>query len=221
MLKTVFIANMEAKELSELRLRFPQWIEVRIADTLVPEPFPDDIQSMSIDMDANLADRFDTDYVLVFQDDGFPLRPGLEKFLGKYDYYGSPLRSITPIQHLKGMLTHVWPSNGGFSLRSRNCCLWANKLFREHYAMKTYRRSFCEDIFYTSTLPRHHAEYRKYVRIAPATSAHHFSFEGFNMNNDLKPGASCPFGFHSSRGFSFLYRNRILPAELIVPGLEP
>lgn len=221
MLKTVFVANIPAKALMGLRERHPRWVDIRIIDTLVAEPFPDDINSMSLDMDANLADHFETDYVLIFQDDGFPLRPGLERFLGRYDYYGSPLRSMNFVQFLKGTFTGVWPSNGGFSLRSRKCCELANRIFRERYAGRSYSRRFCEDIFYSAFLPRRHKNYRRNITIAPFTHSRHFSFEGFNKDNDLKPRSPCPFGFHSSRGFAYLYRNHILPSGLVFPDLAP
>lgn len=220
LLKTVFVANMEAPEFRELSARFPGLIETRIAPDLIPEG-SEDIHSMSLDMDAHLAERFDTDYVLIFQDDGFPLRPGLEAFLGKHDYYGSPSRTINLLQWIKGKVTGAWPSNGGFSLRSRKCCEMGNLLFRRYYSGSSYSPSLCEDVFFSSVLPRRFKEYRKNVSIAPFTASRHFSFEGFNVKNDIRPGGACPFGFHSSRGFAYLYRNRILPSELLVPGLEP
>lgn len=221
MLKTVFVSNIKSDALVALQSQHPRWIEIKITDTLIPEPSPDDIHSMSLDMNAHLSEHFNTDYVLVFQDDGFPVRPGLERFLGKYDFYGSPLRSINPIQFVKGHITGAWNSNGGFSLRSRKCCLLANRLFQENFAGTPYRQSWCEDIFYTSYLPRHFKEYRRNVRIAPFTAARHFSFEGFNRNNDIRGRKDvCPFGFHSARGFAYLYRNRILPEHMIFPDLR-
>jgi hypothetical protein len=56
---------------------------------------------------------------MIIQDDGFPIRHGIEKeFLGKYDYVGAPW-SDTPVNEaLKTIANPMLVGNGGYSLRN-------------------------------------------------------------------------------------------------------
>lgn len=59
----------------------------------------------------HLSDYFDTEFVLLINDDGFVINPHLwqDEFL-KYDYIGAPWKAHYP---------HARVGNGGFSLRSK------------------------------------------------------------------------------------------------------
>jgi len=67
-----------------------------------------------------LGTYVDTEHVLVFQWDGYPLNPHLweDEFL-QYDYIGSPWLKH---QHRKLRSSPYQVGNGGFSLRSRKLC---------------------------------------------------------------------------------------------------
>ena len=93
-------------------------VEIQIEPSLKPG----DIQSMSNDCNGKLHTRFNTPYVLIVQDDGYPLRSGLEKFVGKYDFIGAPyIRDVWWKNLICGVMG-CWVQNGGLSLRSKRIC---------------------------------------------------------------------------------------------------
>lgn len=63
----------------------------------------------------SLSDFVDTDYCILFQDDGFPLNPECwrEEFL-EYDYVGAPISEHMGIMYKEEMI-----GGGGFTLRSK------------------------------------------------------------------------------------------------------
>lgn len=63
----------------------------------------------------NLSDFVNTDYCILFQDDGFPLNPDLwrNEFL-EYDYVGAPITKDMGILYKEEMI-----GGGGFTLRSK------------------------------------------------------------------------------------------------------
>lgn len=63
----------------------------------------------------NLSDYVDTDYCILFQDDGFPLNPEhwRDEFL-EYDYVGAPITENMNIPYKEEMI-----GGGGFTLRSK------------------------------------------------------------------------------------------------------
>lgn len=56
----------------------------------VDKSLPGGIRCLSLDCIQNMHRRVDSEYVLGIHGDGFPLRPGLECFVGSYDYIGAP-----------------------------------------------------------------------------------------------------------------------------------
>jgi len=81
------------------------------------------INDYNIWCQTKLADSFNTDFVLVFQDDGFPIHPdNWKNEFYEYDYIGAPWP-----------LYIGWPKenfqvgNGGFSLRSKKICTRVQK----------------------------------------------------------------------------------------------
>ena len=74
-------------------------------------------RDLNRDAILNLAGRFDTEYVLSFQNHAFPLRPGLEAFLEKYDYIGAPWVFGKDDWITRFLLRHRYDvGNGAFSL---------------------------------------------------------------------------------------------------------
>lgn len=195
-MKTVLVVNELNKEVEQFRDTYPDWVSVQVEPTLTPG----NVDAMSIDCNSKLYTRFQTPYVLIVQDDGFPLRPGLRRFLGQADYFGSPFRR----RNLKGRLAYLLlrdcPGNGGFSLRTQKICRLAAEYWHKHYAGKPFGPEQVEDIFYSQTLPRRFLKYRFAVRMADPLTASDFSYDGCVPEN-LIPS---PFGFHSARAFETL-----------------
>lgn len=121
----------------------------------------------------------DTEFVLIFQYDGFVLNPQAwsDDFL-KYDYIGAPWA------HLGKLVV----GNGGFSLRSKKLLLWLGHHWREVSA-----RINPEDVF-ISNFARPYLE-KAGMRFAPEDVAARFSKEG-NRHSVVWNGE---FGFHGAR----------------------
>ena len=85
MMKSVIVTDKPTAEVLAFAEKFP-CVEIQVEPSLIPG----NLYTMSADCDGKFAERFSTDYLMVIQDDGFPLRPGVEEFLGKWDFIGSP-----------------------------------------------------------------------------------------------------------------------------------
>lgn len=201
-MKTVIVSHEITPPVTEFANRFPGLVEVQVEPSLKSRP-PGDVDSMSTDCNANLHKRFSTPEVLIVQDDGFPLRPHLEQFTGRFDFVGSPMRRPYWFVQILGRLLRDWPCNGGFSLRSKKMCELVSDYWHRHYEGKSFEVSQTEDLFYTETLPRRFRDFRRSVHIAESKPAARFCFDG------CIPYRPCPdvFGFHSARGFRAVYRD--------------
>ena len=196
-LKTVVVTDCKHQCVLGFAKRFAN-VEVQVEDRLVPG----DINSMSIDCNARLATRFSTRFVLIVQDDGFPLRPGLDFFVQKgYDFIGSPYCRAKWLPNLLTAVLNYCPSNGGFSLRSHMLCELAATYWTRHYEGREFvSEEMSEDLFYTKTLPRRFPSFWLRRRQAPSVISELFSYEGvFPLYSREKP-----FGFHTATGFSRL-----------------
>ena len=123
-------------------------VELQVAENLVPGK---DIRSLCLDYVCNLHARIKTPYGLTIQDDGFPMRPGLAEFVGKWDYVGAPwvrhatYYDIYPAKYSVG--------NGGFSLRSKRLCEIASHTYKKRFSRLPYWWYFFgDDTFYCKTL---------------------------------------------------------------------
>ena len=174
-------------------------VRIHVSDVLRPGSVP----SMSIDCNANLAKWFATEHCLIVQNDGFPVRPGLEGFMGRFDYLGAPFVR----RNWKTRLAGIWPrhagGNGGFSLRSHRVCEAANLRWPRFSKGRPDRWLAREDVFYSLALPILSRSYRKAFSIAPLDEALRFSYDALY---DAPPDA-CPFGLHGAEAFS-LFRAR-------------
>ena len=203
-LKTVVVTNRRHRCVTDFAARFRN-VEIQLEERLVPG----DINSMSVDCNARLAKRFSTKYVLIVQDDGFPLRPGLEYFVQRcYDFIGSPYCRAKPIPNLLTAILNYCPSNGGFSLRSRRLCELSAEYWRRFYATRDFVvMEMSEDLFYTKTLPRRFPRFWLSRRQAPSIIAECFSYEGvFPLYS-----REMPFGFHTAAGFAEVTRRFARP----------
>ena len=195
-MKTVIVSHEITPPVAEFANRFPGLVEVQVEPSLKCRP-PGDVDSMSTDCNANLHKRFSTPEVLIVQDDGFPIRPYLERFTGRFDFIGSPMRRPYWYVQVLGRILRDWPCNGGFSLRSKKMCKLVSEYWHRHYEETPFDISQSEDLFYTETLPRRFREFRWSVHIAESKPASRFCFDGcipYRPDPDV-------FGFHSAQGF--------------------
>lgn len=198
-MKTVIVTNDNSGVVKNFAEKWASVVEIQVEPSLVPG----DLDAMSIDCNSRLYTRFSTPYVLIVQDDGFPLRSGLEDFIGKADYFGSPFRRRTWKGMLASSLFRHCPANGGFSLRTRKICELAAKYWNRFYRDRKFTAEQVEDIFYTDTLPRRFWKYRLAVKMANPRLAAQFSYDGCVPENII----DSPFGFHSARAFAELIRD--------------
>jgi hypothetical protein len=159
-----------------------------------------------------LAGWFDTEYVLSFQHHAFAIRPGLEAFVGPYDFIGAPWRFDQDDWITRLLLPrrgHV--GNTAFALRSRRICEMAAWYYRRKYKFLPYCYLLNDDFFYGKVLPSWEPRYRRTMRIAPPEVAATFALET-NVTLHKALGAR-PFGFHGPEAF------RVLLDEGQVPDL--
>ena len=172
-------------------------IKIQLAENLIPGK----IKTLALDMVENLCTRFDSDYVLTIQEDGFPLRPGLEEFVSKYDYIGAPwVRHSTyydlyPYKYCVG--------NGGFSLRSKRLCEIASCVYKKYFKRFPYWWYILgDDTFYCKTLRFWFRKFVRDIRYPTPEEAACFSID----TNDVLLPCEPPLGFHSE-GFLRYVKN--------------
>ena len=196
-LRTCLVVNKTTPRIEAFAARHGDAVTIRVNTMLVPGDLP----SMSIDCNVNLHRYFDTDYVLVIQNDGFPLRQGLGAFLGTCDYVGAPFVRKTLSNRLLGLWPRFAVGNGGFSLRTKNICERASYYWTKRYHCLPHESRFVrEDAFYCFVLPFLERSYRKAVRFASWEVASQFSYDRLYGESV----SSLPFGFHGKGAFTYL-----------------
>lgn len=189
LLKTVIVVNENLPSVGAFAVENAN-VEVQLEPSLVPG----DIQSMSDDCNGKLYSRFSTPYVLVVQDDGYPLRHGLEEFVGKYDFIGAPYIRDVWWKNVICSFFGYWVQNGGFSLRSRRICQEAARLWNDKYSkILVGKPQASEDLYYTQFLPLHNRAYRRTFRLATNRESLRFSWDALVP---IPKPALQPFGFH-------------------------
>ena len=193
MMKTVLVVNMMQPCVERFAVAFSQ-VEVQVEPSLVPGK----IFSMSAEMNGRLHTRFSTPYVLIVQNDGFPLRQGLDDFIGQWDFIGAPY--VRPVwwKQLVCRMMNCWVQNGGFSLRSHGICEQAAFYWNRKYSSLGDCIKASEDMFYTQYLPLHERTYRRRFRLAPFQDSISFSYDAIVP---IAPPEVQPFGFHGEKAF--------------------
>ena len=197
MMKSVIVTDRPTDEMTDFVGRFPA-VEIQVEPSLIPG----NLYTMSADCDGKFAERFDTDYLMVIQDDGFPLRPGLEEFLGKWDFIGAPYVRDRFFPRLVARILNLWTSNGGFSLRSKRMCDLAARYWKEEYGSYPDCHAVGEDAYYTETLIKERREYRRTMKLADNRSAIRFAWDRI-VPYDVR---ELPFGFHRAETFAEFLR---------------
>lgn len=152
---------------------------------------------------VNLSNRFETSYVLTFQNHAFPLRAGLREFVGRYDYIGAPWVFGKDDWITRVLLRHRYDvGNGAFSLRSRRLCETTAWYYRRKYKFLPHCYLVNDDYFIGKTLPSFEKRYRETIRVAPPEAAAAFALED-NVTVHASVNAH-PFGFHGPAAFNRL-----------------
>lgn len=200
-LKSVLVVNEMGKCVEKFASLHPH-LSVQIEPRLVPGR----VFSLSDDCNSRLYTRFDTPYVLTIQNDGWPLRSGLEEFVGKWDFIGAPHVRDRWWLRLASRVMNFHSMNGGFSLRSHECCEAVAFWWNSKYNCIGDCLSASEDIFTTQYLPQKEHSFRKAMRFPAVSTAISFSYQ------KMEPYRRhvLPFGFHNLQSLAELKRCGVL-----------
>lgn len=203
-LPVVIITDKETQPMSALRERFPDYVSVCIS----PDLKRGDVLSLSRDCLNNLYKYFETQYCLVIQDDGFPIRDNLDDFLGKWDYIGAPFVRDLPRQYIADVLLKNC-LNGGFALRSHRYCEAVCKEWRRwgRKALRWFNWNEEEDWFY-SVRSRWNPLHRIKYCLPWSVEARRFAAMDILGIVDIRKYRHVPFGIHSPTTCYF-YRNEL------------
>lgn len=202
MLPTKIVVNQRWPAVERFEGAYKECVEVQVESSLVTG----DVRTMSSDCIERLWTRFQTDYCLVVQDDGFPIdvvrddsgriqNATLGDFIGKYDYVGGPSVRDVPAQYWVD-LTRCVCMNGGLSLRSRRICRDVARQWR--FWRKFVRIDspmYSEDAIYSHVCCRNPL-YRLRNRFASSKTARRFSLPDFDGVVDIRRSSIVPFGVH-------------------------
>ncbi len=190
-LKTVIVSSHRFAEV-EAFVSSHSNVELQIEPSLVPG----NIKTMSMDCIKKLYTRFTTPYVLIIQDDGFPIRSGLEEFVGKADFWGAPIISDGWKRKLLYALG-LGSFNGGFSLRTRRLCEYASRKWFSFFRhiFKEDSKYLGEDFYYTTLLKLLPMTWWKF-KFPMEKQAFHFSFDNLGGLVSVPIESILPFGVH-------------------------
>lgn len=190
-LPTTIVVDRVTDTVERFRTKHPECVRIVVEKNLVVG----DIRSMTEDCIERLYTRFDTDYCLIVQDDGFPIRDRLEEFLGRYDYIGAPSVRDVPAQYWVD-LTRCACLNGGLSLRSRRICRAVAETWpRIRGGMTKDSPLYSEDVIYTQVCCRSPI-FRLRHRFPSSRQARQFSLPDFDGVVDIRQPKEVPFGVH-------------------------
>jgi len=192
-LHTVVVADKPNADLERLKSEWSDDIEIQYEPSLTPGT----TRPMSVDCITRLFTRFSTEYCLIIQDDGFPMRDNLHEFIGTHDYLGcSTYRDIRkPLQWLIECRKH-FILNGGFTLRSRKICELASRTYAQcRLATPEGSSNHIEDVFYT-VYARKFKSYERQVSFPSLAFARRFSVSNLFGEIDIHKVTPMPFGFH-------------------------
>ena len=203
---SVLVVNRQTKRMEEFCGRYS--IKIDIDPTLTGG-----VPRMNIDCNRSLHRRFDTDYVLIIQSDGMTVSPGLDEFVGKYDYVGAPWPAHTTWRKYLPYAKYL-VGNGGLTLRSKRICRRAAELYDRWFAKLPYSWFVSDDVFYARTLRCLFPSYRREFVFPSPEMAGRFSIEA---NRNFFPVDRPPIGFHAEIGFRNYCERFGLPLKELLP----
>lgn len=210
LMPSVLAVNRKTPRIVEFCNRYG--IELQVDATLTGG-----VPRMNIDCICNAHKRFKTDYVLIIQSDGIPVNPGLEAFVGLYDYFGAPWSG-----HTHHMDWFPYPrfavGNGGLTLRSRRICEAAERAYAAFWRHLPYNWLVGDDVFFCKTMPFFSGKWRATFRIAPPELAARFAIEHAHR---WIPEDRPPMGFHAPYGFGEYVKRYGMPLrEMFEEGMK-
>lgn len=170
---------------------YAQWVEIQTSTRLHPGSVP----SMSQACNAEMARIFSTQSLLIVQNDGFPIRSGLEAYLS-WDYVGAPFLRPTRMNRLLGLWPKFSNGNGGFSLRTKKICERANRLWPLFSPLPAACRMAREDVYYSLLVRLFGGGNLHY---APLEACRTFAWDALYPD----PPNECPLGIHGAEAFVF------------------
>ena len=192
MMPSVLVVNKATKTIRDFSKRYG--VILQVDDSLTGG-----VPRMNLDCIHTLHTRFATDYVAIIQSDGMPVNPGIEEFLGKYDYVGAPWPGHC---HYKDWFPYpkFGVGNGGFCIRSKRICEQAAKSYDAFWRHLPYNWLVGDDVFYCKTMPFLSRYWRRTFHFPSIAEAIRFSIEFIPPSVPIE---KAPLGFHSPDGFKY------------------
>ena len=172
-----------------------------VTPVVSPRLRPGMITSMSLDMVGYLAEYFDTEFVLIVQNDGFPLRSGFDEFVGPYSYCGPIFTRESRVKPWTDKIFQCSIGNGGFCLRRHDICVEANRLWKKWRWLINGTGWMTDDTCYCITFRVLSQKYRKMMRFPSRENARRF---GYDRVAGVPVPHALPFGFHGANSFEAL-----------------
>lgn len=162
------------KSQSYFQQHLPSYVEVKIYRPMEEPLFDIDVYNnalQTIDLWQSLQEE-GVSKVLVIQDDGMLLRPGIDQFLS-FDYVGAPWSDTPGNAYIKMNIQPELVGNGGFSLRSVDQMLRICKEKRKEIGELFFHNinRIPEDVYFVKYLVKNSA------KVAPKDIAIRFSAE--------------------------------------------
>lgn len=214
-LRTTLVVNRPTAELESFAAECGNLLRIDVDESLKPG----DIVGFSRNMIRTLPERFDTPYLLNVHPDGFPLREGLDAFIGRWDYIGGPWEIGHDDWITRRLLTrHDGAGNGGFALRTRRICEAGAAAYRRFWKILPDCYLLYEDVFFTRFLPRWQPNYARRISLASREEAARFALCENCAAQDAFGGL--PFGFHSWKALERLQVQGLWRDEPAPPSLR-
>ena len=197
LLRTVVVVDRESAPVRAFADSIPHGlVQVQVEPSLSPNR----PESVSADIDANLAKRVSTNLALTVREDAFPVRPGLGSFVDDLDFVGAPKARGGLWSRLAARFFNSHAMDGGFTLRTRRLAQLVADEWASHHAGKPWRAAFADGVYPTRTLPRASFAFRRAVRFPDPDDAAVFCYDATGPAPDRVP----PFGFRGAAAFKVL-----------------
>lgn len=188
LLPSVLVTNRISPSMQKFCDKFK--VEIQVSPNLTGG-----LPAMSCDCIFNLHTRFKTENVLIIQNDGILVTPGIEAYL-HYDYIGAPWPKRCVITE-RIPYKKICVGNGGLSLRTKRICKTAHLIGRLLLHGNPANWYYIEDTFYAFFVRLLSPFLLRFLRFAPPEVAARFAIENETPFTAKEP----PLGFHGEIGF--------------------
>lgn len=202
-LPSVLVTNRQTPSMTRFCTEYG--IEIQISSKLTGG-----LPAMSCDCIFNLHKRFSTQRVLIIQNDGILVNPGIDRFFN-YDYIGAPWPERCVITK-RISYEKICVGNGGLSLRTNKICKSANLIGRLILRGDPRKWYYIEDTFYAFFVKLVSPLTFRLLKFAPPVVAASFSIE--NETRFVTPDP--PLGFHGEVGFKEYSKRYGTPLQCLI-----